>query len=130
MNVLKQTKYPLDFLHVEETPSNISPNRYDTVELVTEAFKDLAKKEGTYPAYKIFAIRSFRENLSIPDKIWAELEPMIKEKINAIRKKVRLESEQKQGSITTNKIPNQYPNAKPKGHYDKYGNLIGRLSPG
>ena len=49
----------------------------------------MAEIDGVTKTYAAFQMRSFRENLSIPDKIWAELEPSFKEEITKIRSRVR-----------------------------------------
>lgn len=67
-----------------QDPGNPTSCRYDTAEKVTRLFHTMALSGGVSPTYNIFATKSFRENLSIPYKIWAELDPIFKDKINEI----------------------------------------------
>ena len=85
---LKAARTPTRLLRVEESPSTQVTAKYGTTEQVSQAFHDMASKEGVGPAYKIFAMKGYSKSLSITDKIWAELEPLIKEKITAIRAKL------------------------------------------
>lgn len=52
-------------------------------------FQQQARESGLENAYQLFNVRQNRESLSIPTAIWKELEPVIKEQINAIRTKIR-----------------------------------------
>src|SRR5687768_8231272 len=56
--------------------------------------------------YTMFNSKPFRESLSIPDKIWNKSEPMIKDKIIAIRVDIRKKNESSQPKQA---IPSQYP---------------------
>ena len=52
-----------------------------TVDEVAFLFRTMARQGGIGPTYKMFNNKPFRESLSIPDRIWNELEPLMKEKI-------------------------------------------------
>src|SRR5687767_983204 len=77
-----------------------------TQEQVIYIFNTMAKIDGAVKTYAAFPMRSFRENLSIPDKIWAELEPSFKEEITKIRSRVH--AKERQGS-QGNQAPSQTP---------------------
>jgi hypothetical protein len=84
---MKAKRTPVRLMNVQDDlPKPIS---YDTAEKVTQLFHSVASIEGVYPTYRMFSLKTYRESCSIPDKIWAELEPMFKKKINEIRAKVR-----------------------------------------
>ena len=82
----------------------------------------------------MFNTSSFRETLSIPPRIWAELEPAIKERINEIRADLRSQAnpppdkQEKSKPYHTkddNKMPNQYPTMKNK---QTVANLVNSLA--
>lgn len=50
--------------------------------------------------------------MSIPEKIWSALEPVIKDKINEIRKRLCEERNQNQSESNKSKIPSQYSSMK------------------
>ena len=54
----------------------------------------MAQQTGVTPAFKAFRSKPFRESLSIPDKIWNELEPLIKDKIISIRANLRKKNDE------------------------------------
>src|SRR5687767_2135247 len=102
-----------------------------TQEQVIYIFNTMAKIDGAVKTYAAFQMRSFRENLSIPDKIWAELQPSFKEEIAKIRS--RLHATERQGSqgsqapsqtptpdkpaatsFASKKLPSQYPTMSTK----------------
>ena len=56
------------------------PNLFDSTEQVTKFFHTMAKENGLHPTFQVFKTKTFRESLSIPDKIWAELEPLVKKR--------------------------------------------------
>ena len=101
---------------VQEQPSTQfkESEKYDTVEKFSQLFLTTATVEGVLPTYRAFSMKSYRETFSIPDKIWAELEPIFKEKINEISAKIKRENAAKETSSTSDKVPNQYPNMKLK----------------
>jgi hypothetical protein len=109
---MKARKTPVRLMNVQDAQPE--PISYDTSEKVTQLFHSVAMVEGIYPTYKMFALKTYRESLSIPDKIWAELEPMFKEKINEIRTKIRKQNTEQDSKPGSGKIPRQYPNIKPK----------------
>src|SRR5687767_8904156 len=68
----------------------------------------MAQIDGVQKTYAAFQMRSFRENLSIPDKIWAELEPAYKEEIMKIRSRVKARDRPgSQGSQAPSQAPTQ-----------------------
>src|SRR5687768_895583 len=83
---LQQTPQTSQFMFdMEETPQEIPVNVEKTVEEASYLFHIMAQQGGVRPTYKIFNSNPFRKSLSIPDKIWNELMPLIKEKIIAVR---------------------------------------------
>ena len=107
-------KTPTKLMHVAEDIEQefTPPNLYDSIEQVTKLFHFMAKESGLHPTFQVFATKTFRENLSIPDKIWAELEPLVREKINAIRAQIRKDRSE-QAPVDMVRIPSQYPSIKP-----------------
>src|SRR5687767_5064077 len=69
-------KLPLRLMHVTDSEAL---QKEKTQEQVIHIFHTMSKVDGLVITYAAFQMRSFRENLSIPDKIWAELEPSSKE---------------------------------------------------
>src|SRR5687767_6246709 len=78
---------PLRLMHVTDSDA---PHAEKTQEQVIHIFHTMSKMDGATKTYAAFQMRSFRENLSIPDKIWAESEPSFKEEIAKIRSKFML----------------------------------------
>ena len=76
----------------------------------------MAQQHGVTPAYRLFSNKPFKKSLSIPDRIWNELEPQIKEKIMEIRTKYKKEvaKQNKQDKPASN--PDQYPTKKNQDH--------------
>lgn len=83
---------------VEVPQQEVPVKEKKRVEQVTYLFHTMAQQGGLGPTYKICKNRNLRDSLSTPDRIWNELEPMIKEKIIAIRANLR-----KKGSDVANK---------------------------
>ena len=102
-------------------------------EEVHQLFHTMAQESNLQSTFNCFNTQSFRQNLSIPDAIWREMEPELREKIMEIRKKLR---DQKPSSLnnksytpnssskpsvptpnttssTTPQVPDQYPSMKP-----------------
>src|SRR6476620_12509230 len=74
----------------------------------------------------MFNTKTVRESLSIPEAIWSELEPMIKDKITEIRAKVREKRKEKeQAKLKSEKIPNQYPSMKNR---ESVVNMVSKLT--
>ena len=88
---------------IEETP--YAPQE-KTLDEVSYLFHSMAQQHGVTPAYRMFSNKPFRESLSIPDRIWNELEPQIKDKIIVIRASIRKKNEV---SKSRQAIPSQYP---------------------
>jgi hypothetical protein len=86
-------------------------------------FHSMAEDGGYFNTYKVFNTRSFRENLSIPDQIWKELEPVMKDKITEIRSKLRKNQPSSNTTAPTSQssIPKQYPTMTQQ---DKKVNLV------
>src|SRR5687768_17653431 len=87
---------------IEETTLNVPV----TIKKVLYIFHTMAQQGGVIPTYKTFKNKGFRESLSMPDKIRNELEPLIKDKIIAIRANLRKKNE---ASKPKQDIPSQYP---------------------
>ncbi|HYX14539.1 MAG TPA: hypothetical protein VE944_09245, partial [Nostoc sp.] len=73
----------------------------------------MAQQGGIVPTFRMFKHKPFRESMSIPDRIWNELEPMIKDKIIAIRANLRKKNEEA-AKKSNQAIPNQYCTMVPK----------------
>ena len=134
-------------VHMEEA-SKIHENPEKTSEQVLKMFHTMAMENGLVTTYNMFNTRVFRESLTIPTAIWLELEPSIKEKISEARERVKEKRgynkpndkgqasyskpiEKSQGtrpkSPTPEKIPNQYPNVKPKNTLANLVNSLGNI---
>ena len=84
-----------------------------SAEDVLTLFHTMAESSSIHHVYKMFNTKTVRESLSIPEAIWSELEPMIKDKITEIRAKIREKRKDKeQAKLKSEKIPNQYPSMK------------------
>ena len=120
-----QGKTPARLLHVHErSPEpNLDPEQ-KSVDEVSRLFHSMATEEGLEQTYQIFSTKTFRQSLSIPDVIWNELEPMLKDKINEIRAKVRENRKQKE-KPKSEKLPNQYPSMKTK---ETLANLVSSVA--
>src|SRR5687767_9093679 len=55
-----------------------------TFEDAIKIFHVMATEGGLLATYNAFQMLSFRDNLSIPNKIWAKMKPSFKEKVNKI----------------------------------------------
>ncbi len=72
------------------TTHNVIPERVmKTLDEASICFQQQAKESGLENAYNLFNVRQNRESLSIPTAIWKELEPVIRDQINAIRTRLR-----------------------------------------
>src|SRR5688572_6013634 len=106
-NILKT---PTRLMHVIDSGTE---QEEKTQEQVIYIFNTMARIDGAVKTYAAFQMRSFRENLSIPEKIRAELEPSFKEEIAKIRS--RLCTKNRQGSQGS-QAPSQTPTpGKPVG---------------
>lgn len=106
--MLQQTPQTLQTMHVmKDKLYDTSPSAEKTVEEVLYLFHTMAQRGGIGPIYKMFNSKPFRESLSIPNRIWNELEPMIKDKIIATRANLRKKNEESKKIQQT--IPSQYP---------------------
>ena len=80
-------------MHVDATPPLIQEvipeKQMKTLEETSQLFTEYAIKKGLDHAYRFFNVRQNRESLSIPNSIWKELEPSIREQISVIRTKLR-----------------------------------------
>ena len=70
--------------------------------------QNLIQETTLMRAYNALKMAPVRKSLSIPDEIWAQLEPPLRERINAIRAEVR-KKKREQGNAPSNKLPGQYP---------------------
>ncbi len=57
------------------------------LENVSNMFNDMMVESRIEATYRMFNARSYRDTLQISTAIWMELEPIIKDRINEIRKK-------------------------------------------
>src|SRR5687768_5098195 len=107
---------PSTTIHEMEISTQEDPKQTEkTVDEVAYLFHTMARQGGIGPTYKMFNNKPFRESLSIPDRIWNELEPLMKEKIVAIRAALRKKNED-QARKPQQSIPNQYPTMITKDH--------------
>ena len=91
-------------MHVQDKDSD-SDTGEKSFEEVTSLFHTMAKAGNVHQTYKMFNTKSFRESLSIPDAIWNELEPLLKEKITKIRAEIREKKKAKAESSSPEKLP-------------------------
>ena len=66
-----------------------------TKEETTLLFANAARETNVFAAYQSFNNRSIRHSMRIPDDIWYAMEPDLKERVNALRAKVKAEREAK-----------------------------------
>ena len=71
------------------------PVEYLTQEAVAQLVTNLTKEIGLVKAHYTLQSNTMRESLRIPPLIWTKLEPMMRQKIDAIRQEVREEQEKK-----------------------------------
>ena len=107
---VNQAKTPSRLLHVQEEPEPVIEEK--SVEEVTRLFSTMAQASNMHQTYKMFNTKSFRESLSIPDAIWNELEPLVKDKIQEARIRIREKKKAKLDKQQNNSLPNQYPTMK------------------
>jgi hypothetical protein len=97
----------------EEDSSSTSSNTPSKIldeTAVAQIVQQLVQEIGLVKAYNTLQSPTMRESLSIPSQIWARLEPMIKQKIDVVRKEIRAE----QGNKNPNFAKNRYEqNSKP-----------------
>ena len=70
----------------------------------------MVDEDGIVNAYRVFNTRTFRQTMSIPDRLWNEMEPIMTDKINELRKKLRMQqSQQKIIKVKTSCLVNTHP---------------------
>lgn len=103
-------KQPARLMLVEDASHEkaANPNPPKTIEQVSRMFYTMAEEHGLVNTYRMYQTRQFRETLSIPSAIWAELEPAIQEKINKIRSEIK-KSKKHKVLIRTTGITHRVP---------------------
>ena len=89
MIVDAQTKIqvPARLMHAEKS-SELEPPVH-TLDSAAKLFHAMAVESIIEHTYHMFNAQTFRESLGIPSAIWAELEPVIKDRINEIRAELK-----------------------------------------
>ena len=64
---------PSRLMYVED--SNQAPEK--SVDDVMTLFQTMAEEGGLLSTYRMFNTRTFRDSMSIPDKIWKEMDPIL-----------------------------------------------------
>jgi hypothetical protein len=130
----KQT--PARLMHAEKSPDEKEPSGH-TLDSVAKLFHTMASESDINHTYHMFNAKTFRESLGIPSAIWAELEPLIKDRINEIRAElkakrgysnqtpVKHDQPKPYSPKDDKKMPNQYPTMKPK---QTVANLVNSLA--
>ena len=72
-------------------------------------FMKYAQESGPFTAYAVFKNPTFRENMSIPKPIWDELEPEIKEVVQAARNRAKAKLASKSTSSPPKATPDDTP---------------------
>src|SRR5687768_4180532 len=109
---VNQTKAPSRLMFVQDMDPEPEPVGKSAEDVLT-LFHTMAESSSIHHVYKMFNTKTVRESLSIPEVIWSELQPMIKDKITEIRAKVRKKrKDNEQAKLKSEKIPNQYPSMK------------------
>lgn len=122
---VNQSKAPSRLMIVQDKePESKAEGR--SLEEVLTLFHTMAENSSISQVYKMFNTKSVKESLSIPEAIWSEFKPMIKEKITEIQAKVREKRKTKMESQSkSDKIPNQYPSMKNR---ESVVNLVSALA--
>jgi len=79
-----------------------------TLDSCIKTVQNLIKETSVVKAYNALSVPTVRQSLSIPDAIWAKLEPALKAKVDEIRKEIR-KKRAEQGNYSGQKVPAQYP---------------------
>ena len=82
----KQTLVRL--MHTEKSSEKKEPPGH-TLDSVAKLLHTMASESNFDHTYHMFNAKTFRESLGIPSAIWAELEPLIKDRINEIRAELK-----------------------------------------
>lgn len=93
----------------EEENEDVMDNNM-TKDDVLKLFNTMTQESGLKNTYQVFKSNTFRESLHIPQLIWNELEPAIKEKILEAKEKAKAKQANK--VKPPSKIPDQYPTKK------------------
>jgi hypothetical protein len=122
---VNQTKAPSRLMFVQDKDHVPEPEG-KSAEEVLSLVHTMAENSSITHVYKMFNTKTVRESLSIPEAIWSELEPMIKDKITEIRAKVREKRKEKeQAKLKSEKIPNQNPSMKNR---ESVVNMVSKLT--
>jgi hypothetical protein len=79
-----------------------------TLDSCIKIVQNLIQETSIVKAYNALSVPTVRQSLSIPDAIWAKLEPALKAKVDEIRKEIR-KKRAEQGTSSGQKLPAQYP---------------------
>src|SRR5687768_14459010 len=86
------------------------PEPTKSLEGVCQLFHTMSKASGLRSAYNVLQSKDFRESLYIPQAIWNELEPSIRQEVMKAKNKAK---EKKANNTNSNqKLPYQYPTKK------------------
>jgi hypothetical protein len=75
-----------------------------TLDSCIKTVQNLIKETSPVKAYNALSVPTVRQSLSIPDAIWAKLEPALKAKVDEIRKEIR-KKRAEQGTNSGQKMP-------------------------
>ena len=87
-------KPPKRLMHVSDHYDQYDSDKVDksttmSMEDVTKLFHSMIQESGVKNTYQMFKSKTFCKNLNIPQSIWNELEPSIKDQIMEIKKRLR-----------------------------------------
>ncbi len=74
----------------------------------------MAKESCVLTTFKMFNTKTFRDNLHIPDAIWKEMEPPLRETIQKLKEKIWAKRAAEKVQETKSVLPDQYPTMKSK----------------
>jgi hypothetical protein len=103
---------------VMNVTGNVEEPKWLTIEESSLLLANAVSESNAYVAYQAFNNRPMRQSMRIPDDIWHAMEPDLKERVNALRAKVRAEREAKAPLAERSKqvpaggIPAQYPTVR------------------
>ena len=109
-----RAKPPRTLMHVVESydsdQESVAPTK--SYEEVCRLFHTMSKASGLKSTYNNFKSKDFRDSLYIPQAIWDELEPTIREEVNKARAKAKEKQAKSTNSNNVSKLPDQYPSKK------------------
>ena len=91
----------------EEPEAKSQRSMQETMDL----FEEVVRQGSIYQAYQAFNSAPLRQSLRVPDALWKEMEPTLKEKINEVKQKIH-EQRKREEPKQQGGIPTQYPSMK------------------